>query len=175
MIISHRGVSFDLPENSLPAFNAAWEYGVDGIEGDFHLTKDGVIVCIHDEDTKRVCNQKLIIKDSTLEELKQLNLSYKDSKNSKVKIPTLAEVLKVLPSNKKIYIEIKCGVEIIKPLIKELSRFKIDSDQAVIISFDEKIIKEFKLEVPNYKAYWLYSYELDCNINNILITTTNYY
>ena len=168
MIISHRGVSFDLPENSLPAFNAAWEYGVDGIEGDFHLTKDGVIVCIHDEDTKRVCNQKLIIKDSTLEELKKLNLSCKDSKNSKVKIPTLAEVLKVLPSNKKIYIEIKCGVEIIKPLIKELSRFKINSDQAVIISFDEKIIKEFKLEVPNYKAYWLYSYELDCNINNIL-------
>ena len=77
-------------------------------------------------------------------------------------------MLKVLPSNKKIYIEIKCGVEIIKPLIKELSRFKINSDQAVIISFDEKIIKEFKLEVPNYKAYWLYSYELDCNINNIL-------
>ena len=76
--------------------------------------------------------------------------------------------LKVLPSNKKIYIEIKCGVEIIKPLIKELSSFKIDSNQAVIISFDEKIIKEFKLEVPNYKAYWLYSYELDCNINNIL-------
>ena len=168
MIIAHRGVSFSFPENSLPAFEASWSSGVDGIEGDFHLTKDGFIVCIHDDDTQRVCNQKLIIKDSTLEELKQLNLSYKDSKNSKVKIPTLAEVLKVLPSNKKIYIEIKCGVEIIKPLIKELSRFKIDSDQAVIISFDEKIIKEFKLEVPNYKAYWLYSYELDCNINNIL-------
>ena len=35
MIIAHRGISFDLPENSLPAFNASWEKGVDGIEGDF--------------------------------------------------------------------------------------------------------------------------------------------
>ena len=142
--------------------------GVDGIEGDFHLTKDGFILCIHDDDTQRVCNQKLIVRDSTLEELKQLNLSYKDSINSKIKIPTLAEVLEVVPNGKKIFIEIKCGVEIIKPLFKELSQSKINTEQAVIISFDEKVIKVFKSAAPGYKAYWLYSYELDCNINNIL-------
>ena len=105
MIIAHRGISFDLPENSLPAFNASWDNGADGIEGDFHLTKDGAIVCIHDDDTQRVCNQKLIVKDSTLAELKQLNLSHKISNNLKVKIPTLAEVLKVVPSGKKIFID----------------------------------------------------------------------
>ena len=168
MIIAHRGISFDLPENSLPAFNASWDKGVDGIEGDFHLTKDGAIVCIHDDDTQRVCNQKLIVKDSTLEELKQLNLSHKISKNSKVKIPTLAEVLNVLPFGKKIFIEIKCGIEIIKPLIKELSQSEIHAEQAVIISFDERVIKTFKSVAPNYKAYWLYSYEPDCDFNKIL-------
>mgnify|MGYP000955410742 FL=1 len=168
MIIAHRGISFDLPENSLPAFNASWDKGVDGIEGDFHLTKDGAIVCIHDDDTQRVCNQKLIVKDSTLEELKQLNLSHKISKNSKVKIPTLAEVLNVLPFGKKIFIEIKCGIEIIKPLIKELSQSEIYAEQAVIISFDERVIKTFKSAAPNYKAYWLYSYEPDCDFNKIL-------
>ncbi|MBT3953663.1 MAG: glycerophosphodiester phosphodiesterase, partial [Rhodobacterales bacterium] len=168
MIIAHRGISFDLPENSLPAFNASWDKGVDGIEGDFHLTKDGAIVCIHDDDTQRVCNQKLIVKDSTLEELKQLNLSHKISNNSKVKIPTLAEVLNVLPSGKKIFIEIKCGIEIIRPLIKELSQSEIHTDQAVIISFDERVIKTFKSAAPNYKAYWLYSYEPDCDFNKIL-------
>tara|TARA_B110000008_G_scaffold82546_1_gene84336 strand:- start:286 stop:990 length:705 start_codon:yes stop_codon:yes gene_type:complete len=168
MIIAHRGVSFSFPENSLPAFEASWSSGVDGIEGDFHLTKDGFILCIHDDDTQRVCNQKLIVRDSTLEELKQLNLSCKDTINSKIKIPTLAEVLEVVPYGKKIFIEIKCGVEIIKPLIKELSQSKINTEQAVIISFDEKVIKVFKSAAPGYKAYWLYSYELDCNINNIL-------
>tara|TARA_B110000305_G_scaffold183062_1_gene203337 strand:- start:2796 stop:3506 length:711 start_codon:yes stop_codon:yes gene_type:complete len=168
MIIAHRGISFSLPENSLPAFNASWDSGVDGIEGDFHLTNDGAIVCIHDEDTQRVCNQKLIIKDSTLEELKQLNLSHKNSKNLKIKIPTLAEVLKVLPSGKKIFIEIKCGVEIIRPLIKQLFQSKIYSEQAVIISFDERVIKAFKSAAPNYKAYWLYSYEPDNDLNKIV-------
>ena len=53
MIIAHRGISFDLPENSLSAFNASWAVGVDGIEGDFHLTRDGSIVCIHDDNTSR--------------------------------------------------------------------------------------------------------------------------
>ena len=168
MIIAHRGISFDLPENSLPAFNASWDKGVDGIEGDFHLTKDGAIVCIHDDDTQRVCNQKLIVKDSTLEELKQLNLSHKISNNSKVKIPTLAEVLNVLPSGKKIFIEIKCGIEIIRPLIKELSQSEIHAEQAVIISFDERVIKTFKSAAPNYKAYWLYAYEPNYDLNKIL-------
>ena len=168
MIIAHRGVSYSLPENSLPAFEASWSLGVDGIEGDFHLTKDGFILCIHDDDTQRVCNQMLIFRGSTLEVLKQLNLSYQNTINSKIKIPTLAEVLEVLPNGKKIFIEIKCGVEIIKPLFKELSQSKINTEQAVIISFDEKFIKAFKSVAPNYKAYWLYSYELDCNINNIL-------
>ena len=82
MIIAHRGVSFALPENSLPAFKASWELGVDGIEGDFHLTKDGEIVCIHDEDTERVCNTKAIIKNSSLEELKQFELSQTVSSSS---------------------------------------------------------------------------------------------
>ena len=88
--------------------------------------------------------------------------------NSKVKIPTLAEVLNVLPFGKKIFIEIKCGIEIIKPLIKELSQSEIHTEQAVIISFDERVIKTFKSAAPNYKAYWLYSYEPDCDFNKIL-------
>ena len=46
MIIAHRGVSFKFPENSLPAFEASWDLDVDGIEGDYHLTKDGEIICI---------------------------------------------------------------------------------------------------------------------------------
>ena len=75
MIIAHRGVSFKFPENSLPAFEASWQIGVDGIEGDFHLTKDGEIVCIHDEDTERVCKTKAIIRHSTLKDLKALHES----------------------------------------------------------------------------------------------------
>jgi glycerophosphoryl diester phosphodiesterase len=52
MIVAHRGASRDAPQNTIPAFKLAWQQGADAIEADFHLTKDGHIVCIHDGNTK---------------------------------------------------------------------------------------------------------------------------
>jgi glycerophosphoryl diester phosphodiesterase len=168
MIIAHRGISFDLPENSLSAFNASWAVGVDGIEGDFHLTRDGSIVCIHDDNTSRVCNKNLVICNSTLQELKELNLQCEGKNHLNIKIPTLTEVLKTVPSGKKIFIEIKCGVEILSPLIKELSRSKINSNQVVIISFDRQVVKELKEMAPEYKALLLYSYEEGREVSSLI-------
>ena len=54
LIVAHRGASHDAPENTLPAFELAWKQGADAIEGDFLLTKDNKIVCIHDGSTKRL-------------------------------------------------------------------------------------------------------------------------
>ena len=173
MIIAHRGVSFDLPENSLPAFKISWNHAADGIEGDFHLTKDGAIVCIHDEDTGRVCKQNIVVRDSTLKELKALDLDCQGTENLQIKIPTLNEVLEILPDGKKIFIEVKCGSEIVEPLFSELTRSKLNSNDAVIISFDEKVIKEFKVIAPNYRALLLYSYEVGCNINNLIDVMRN--
>jgi glycerophosphoryl diester phosphodiesterase len=168
MIIAHRGISFDLPENSLSAFNASWAVGVDGIEGDFHLTRDGSIVCIHDDNTSRVCNKNLVICNSTLQELKELNLQCEGKNHLNIKIPTLTEVLKTVPSGKKIFVEIKCGVEILSPLVKELSRSKINSNQVVIISFDRQVVKELKEMAPEYKALLLYSYEEGREVSSLI-------
>jgi glycerophosphoryl diester phosphodiesterase len=181
MIIAHRGVSFDLPENSLPAFNISWSHSADGIEGDFHLTKDGAIVCIHDEDTGRVCKQNIVVRDSTLKELKALDLDCQGTENLQIKIPTLNEVLEILPDGKKIFIEVKCGSEIVEPLFSELTHSKLNLNDAVIISFDEEVIKEFKVIAPNYRALLLYSYkqlnrnssEVGCNINNLIDVMRN--
>ena len=48
-IVAHRGASHDAPENTLEAFDLAWQQGADIIEGDFQLTADGEIVCYHDD------------------------------------------------------------------------------------------------------------------------------
>ena len=58
LIIAHRGASGEAPENTMDAFKLAWELGADGIEGDFHLTRDGHIVAIHDKDTNKVTKGK---------------------------------------------------------------------------------------------------------------------
>ncbi len=52
-ITAHRGASHDAPENTLAAFRLAWERGADAIEGDFYLTADEQVVCIHDSTTER--------------------------------------------------------------------------------------------------------------------------
>ena len=179
MIIAHRGVSFKFPENSLPAFEASRQLGVDGIEGAFPLTKAGELVCIHDEDTERVCNTKAIIHHSNLQDLKALELSYKGESNLNLKIPTLSEVLQTAPKGKKIFLEIKCGIEIVSPLLNQLSRSKMNADDIVIISFNSDVIKKLKDMNPIYKALFLYSCEdgrdfdglieeaLDVNANGI--------
>jgi len=168
MIIAHRGVSFTLPENSLPAFEASWELGVDGIEGDFHLTKDGEIVCIHDDDTERVCNTKAIIHNSTLQDLKELELSYKGDSNFNLKIPTLSEVIQTTPKGKKIFIEIKCGTEIVSPLLNQLLKFDMNSDEIVIISFHSEVIEMLKALDPKYTTQLLYSCEEGRDIDGLI-------
>src|SRR5210317_1799983 len=92
LLVAHRGASGDAPENTLPAFQLAWQQGADAIEGDFRLTSDGQIVCVHDGDTKRVANRTLTVKDTSLDELRQLDVgAWKGTRWEGTRIPTLKE------------------------------------------------------------------------------------
>lgn len=156
LIVAHRGASFDAPENTLPAFELAWEKGADAIEGDFLLTKDNQIVCIHDKTTKRLSEQNLVVAESTLEQLKTLDVgSWKNEKYAGTPMPTLSEVFATVPDGKNIFIEIKCGPEIIPYLVKEIQESDLKTDQVRMICFNEEVIKAFKKTMPDYKAYWL--------------------
>jgi len=158
MIVAHRGASRDAPENTIPAFRLAWEQNADAIEGDFLLTKDGKIVCIHDKTTKRTAKKNLVVKNSTLEELKKLDVgAYRGEEFIGTTIPTIAEVFATIPRGKKIYIEIKCGNEILPTLLDEIKRSGLKDEQVVVICFKKQVIQKLKAEAPQYKAYWLCS------------------
>ena len=79
-IYAHRGSSGTHPENTLPAFAEAVRVGADGIELDVHLSKDGYLIVMHDEEVDRTTNGKGLIREKTLEELKKLNAGGKFSK-----------------------------------------------------------------------------------------------
>ena len=156
MIVAHRGASGDAPENTIPAFKRAWEQGADAIEGDFRLTKDGHIVCIHDNDTKRVADTNLVVRQSTLAELRALDVGIRRGEVFKgAVIPTIAEVFATVPPQKKIFIEIKCGPEIIAPLLEEIGRSGLAAEQVVLLSFSAEVIAALKDDAPQYKALWL--------------------
>lgn len=74
-IFAHRGFSGKYPENTMLAFKEAVGLGVDGIELDVHLTKDNVLVIIHDEDIKRTCDGEGLVRDFTYEQLKKFDAS----------------------------------------------------------------------------------------------------
>jgi len=157
MIVAHRGASDDAPENTLEAFRLAWLQNADAIEGDFRLTKDEQIVCIHDKDTSRTCDEKLLVAESSYVELSQLDASaHFKGDLAPQSIPLLSEVFKTIPSNKGIYIEIKCGPEIVPTLINWIVNANHRKEQISIIEFDNKVIKAFKLIAPHIKAHWLY-------------------
>ena len=55
----------------------------------------------------------------------------------------------------------KCGIEIIQPLIREIKLSSLDSDQVILICFKAEVIKSFKEKLPQYKAYWLSGFKKD--------------
>jgi len=156
LIIAHRGASEDAPENTLAAFHLAWEQGADGIEVDLHLSKDGHVVCIHDEDTRKVAGRKLVVRQSTLEELRELDVGARHHERFRgERIPTLDEVLDIVPPGKLVYLDIKAGREIIGPILTALQASGLDAGQVVFLAFDAEIVREIKERAPQYRVHWL--------------------
>jgi glycerophosphoryl diester phosphodiesterase len=175
LIVAHRGASHDAPENTLPAFQLAWKQNADAIEGDFHLTRDGEIICLHDTDTQRTSGTKLIAKDSTLEQLRQLDVGrWKSPQFTNTRIPTFAEVAATVPNGKKFYIEIKCGPEIIPNLLQEIRTARLKPDQVTVISFNADVLRELKRRDRTVRTFWLSSFgknnPLDPSMDQILKT-----
>ena len=71
-VIAHRGVTRNEQENTLPAFHEAFSEGADGLEIDVRLSKDEKPIIFHDEDTSRLFQKSLEIKNTTYAELKIL-------------------------------------------------------------------------------------------------------
>lgn len=169
LIVAHRGASYAAPENTIPSFKLAFKEKADFIEGDFWLTKDNEIVCIHDPDTKRVTEEKIKVKvrSSTLSELRKLDVgSWKGIEYKGIRIPTLQEVLQIIPERKRIHIEIKDDRELfLKKLVEILKQFPIPKDhlpkghQVRIISFNPTIVQLAKKYLPEIKTYWIFGWD----------------
>lgn len=101
-IYAHRGFSGEYPENTMIAFQRAYELGVDGIELDVQMTKDGELVVIHDECIERTTDGIGYVKDFSFRQLRQLDAgSWFHPRFAGERIPALAEVLDWLSDQKR--------------------------------------------------------------------------
>ncbi len=130
-LCAHRGALATHPENTLPAFRAAVEAGAQMIEFDVFLTKDSAMVVIHDPTVNRTTNGSGKVSDFNLSEIKKLDAGIKKSPAfAGVTIPTLDEVLKIMPLN--IWLNIHLKGEGILP---EMVAKKIESEGRLYQAF----------------------------------------
>jgi glycerophosphoryl diester phosphodiesterase len=162
LLIAHRGESHDAPENTLAAINLAWQRGDLAAEIDVHLTRDGRIIICHDEDTQRTAVRRLVVKEHTAEELRQLDVgSWKDARFAGERLPLLDEVLATIPAGNILFIEVKIGPEAIPELKRCIQRAGKSPEQTIIIAFDANTVREAKKQLPQLKLCWLAEQERD--------------
>ncbi|MFK7777930.1 MAG: glycerophosphodiester phosphodiesterase [Gimesia sp.] len=156
-IIGHRGASYDAPENTLASINLAWQRKADAVEIDIYLSKDGQIVAYHDKTTKRIGGRDQAVHTQTFAELQTLDVgAWKHSKYKQERIPTLVQILKTIPANKRLFIEIKCGAEVLPQLKQEIADSGKTPAQTAIIGFDYETMQQAKQDMPELKVYWVF-------------------
>ncbi|MDE0038114.1 MAG: glycerophosphodiester phosphodiesterase family protein [Gammaproteobacteria bacterium] len=100
LIIGHRGAAGLFPENTLAGFAGAVELGVDGVELDVRMAGSEVVV-IHDERVDRTTNGTGMVSELGFTELRSLDAG------DRQRIPTLAEVLELVPKHVMVNVELK--------------------------------------------------------------------
>lgn len=96
----HRGAAGLAPENTLAAFREAMALGVDALEMDLHITRDGEVIVIHDETLDRTTDGRGSIADLTLGKIKHRDAGRKFSPAFQgERIPTLREVIELVKAS----------------------------------------------------------------------------
>ncbi len=162
-IIAHRGSSFLAPENTLAAAHLAWQEGADAVEGDFRLTADGHIVCIHDDSLKRTAGIDRPVAEMTLRDLQAYDIGiWKGFAFDRQRVPTLDQLFAAVPAGKRLYAEVKCGLEIIEPLSRAISGYgPAAAEQIILICLQLPVIAEIKRVIPQCPAYWVVARRTD--------------
>jgi glycerophosphoryl diester phosphodiesterase len=127
ILVAHRGASAYAPEHTLESYQLALKQHADYVEQDLQITRDGILVCLHDLTLERTTNVKEIfptryreeqvnglparrwyVSDFTLQELKQLDAgSWFDMKFKGARVPTFQEAIDLVRGKGGLYPETK--------------------------------------------------------------------
>lgn len=147
--VAHRGASAYAPEHTLAAYRLALEQGADYVEQDLQVTKDGVLVCLHDLTLERTTNVKEVfperhrrargrarwqVSDFTLEEIKRLDAgSWFDPKFAGERVPTWQEAIDLVRGKAGLFPETKApevygsrGFDMEDLVLKQLAKNGLD-------------------------------------------------
>lgn len=157
---AHQGGAKEAPSSTLYAMELALKNGADALELDVHISKDGVLVVMHDEDVQATTDSEGLIRDLTLNELKSLDNAFKFSfdqegqaknfpyrglakKDNKFRVALLEEVFKSFP-NTFINLDIKENLGYEQSLVQLIKKYHMD-DKVIVASFHHECLVRFRL------------------------------
>ncbi len=152
--VAHRGGSQLAPENTMAAFRNALTLGVDAIELDVHMSRDGHAIVFHDYTIEKHTDGEGNILDLDFAYLRSLNAAahFPGGWPQPQQIPTLREVLDLAKNRVQVYIEVKPGKRngfyeryphIAETIVNEIRAVGM-LNQVLIISFDWYALTQLK-------------------------------
>ncbi len=178
-VTSHRGYSYEVPENTLPAVEKAIEELADYVEVDVRLTKDGELVLLHDDNLRRTTGVDKKIWDATYAETASLDAgSWKNKAYTGVKIPTLREVFELCKGKVNLNLDLKyryASEGLVEKVVALIEEYDMEW-QCVISSTSFTALQNVKALNPDirtgYIAYQIYQgYFKDNNIDFFSVKT----
>lgn len=176
--VSHRGASGYAPEHTLVSYSMGEKMHGDYIEVDLQMTKDGQLIAMHDEKLDRTTDGTGLVKDYTLDQIKQLDAGswfnetypqYANQDYEGLKVPTLEEVFQKFGKNAKYYIETKSpniypGME--EELLRLVDEYDINKKTLLVQSFSAESLKIMNKLDPSVQLVQLLSYKSYATITN---------
>ncbi len=135
VIVGHRGARNAEPENTLLSFRKGIGLGVDYVECDVRLTKDGELVAMHDSTLERTTNGTGEVEGKSLAELKELDAGKGE------KIPTLQEIIDTVKGKVGLIVELKGSDTAAKSV--ELVK-KNGLEKVIFVSFKKEELERVK-------------------------------
>ncbi len=170
-LIAHRGASGYAPEHTAAAYRLAMEQHAEFVEPDLAVTKDGVLICLHDDALKRTTNEAEVFpqrepwlaNDFTLEEIKRLDAgSWFKPAFAGQRIQTFQEAIDLVRGKAGLYPELKSPelyrsrhVDQVKLFVDVIRKNGLDKPESlkttpvIIQSFDEEAVRRVAKELPS--------------------------
>lgn len=152
LISAHRGDTENAPENSIPSIKAAIEKGIQSVEIDVQLTKDGVAVLNHDYTLMRAAGESRRVSDLTYDEVVRLEIGA-DANGDAVYIPTLSEALSEAQGRIKLLIDLKpygSEDELAREVAGLVQYYGMEQD-VYVQSFDSHTLRQIRMIAPEIK------------------------
>lgn len=146
IVYAHRGANRELPENTIEAFRLALELGVDALETDVHLTRDGAVVVHHDATGARTSNVRAPIDSLSLADVRRWNLGFgfraqsgEGLVNATFRVPTFEELLDTFPGVR-LNVDIKPESPAATSAVVDVVRRHRAEERVLLTSFHDSVV-----------------------------------